>query len=46
MKPVTVTCKICGNKRPGVCVNTLFGLNVQEDKETVIIHGDLRKVVK
>lgn len=40
MKPV---CKICGNSRPGECVQTLFGLNTEVRNGAVIIHGDLKK---
>lgn len=43
MKPVCV-CKICGNSRPGECVQTLFGLNLEKRAEgEILLHGDLRK---
>lgn len=42
MKPV---CKICNNTRPGVCNQTLFGLNAESRNGTVVIHGELKKKV-
>lgn len=42
MKPVC-RCKVCGNQRPGVCNQTVFGLNLEIKDNKTVVHGELRK---
>lgn len=40
MRPESCKCRL-GHK-PGACVQTLFGLNLEQRKNAVLIHGELK----
>lgn len=42
MKPELRKCKL--GHAPGTCNQTVFGLNIEQRKDVVLIHGDLKAV--
>lgn len=43
MKPERA-CKCNLGHKPGACVQTLFGLNLEQRNGVVLVHGDLKAV--